>query len=72
MGCVYHADLYELEEVAAESGNEEQAQTFVSGRRLGDMSELPLGVFAFTKMFSDDFVAASEAIIKCFQIKGGF
>jgi hypothetical protein len=37
MDCVYHAALYELEEAAAESGNEDQAETLptlVSGRRL--------------------------------------
>ncbi len=44
MDCIYHAALYELEEAAAESGNEDQAdvlQTLVAGRRLRDISDLP-------------------------------
>jgi len=44
MDCVYHAALYELEEAAAESGNqdqEEMLQTLVAGRRLRDISDLP-------------------------------
>lgn len=44
MDCVYHAALHELEEAAAESGNEDQAEmlkTLVAGRRLRDISDLP-------------------------------
>jgi NgoMIV restriction enzyme len=44
MDCVCHAALYELEEAAAESGNEDQAevlQTPVAGRRLRDIGDLP-------------------------------
>lgn len=43
--CTYHGALYELIEAAEESGLEDQAemlQTLVDGRRLRDISDLPL------------------------------
>lgn len=43
--CTYHAALYELMEAADESGLEDQADmlnTLVEGRRLRDISDLPL------------------------------